>query len=216
MLDKTANTTRSARRNRRRLAAWIAFAAVGIIMGAVWATGFASIGGAQGNVNGSPAVTAGASTAHSSALAGTASAVSATFPVDWTGRWGSIPSDTTFFKVDLTGKTSQTFNIAMLLSNDISTGGWETLQLNVENVQLASGTADCSSATFDGSQQNKVMVFDSLDAGVYWNALAGDKVYCIGVNASNGQDTAGTFLRSASDTPPTVYPTFITTVNRAS
>jgi hypothetical protein len=216
MLGKTANNTRPARRNRRRLTAWIAFAAVGIIMGAVWATGFASIGGAQGTVNGSPAVTSGAAADHNSDLAGTASAVSATFPVDWTGRWGSIPTDTTFFKVDLTGKTGQTFNVAMLLSNDISAGGWGTIQLNVENIQKASGTADCSTAVYTGSTQNKVMVFDSQDAGVYWNGLAGDKVYCIGVQASNGQDTLGTFLRSGSDTPPTIYPTFITTVDRAS
>jgi hypothetical protein len=214
MLEKTANKTRSARRNRRRLTAWIAFAAVGIIMGAVWATGFASIGGSTNSTAASPAVTSGAASNHNSALANTVTGVG-TLSVDWTGRWGSIASDEKFFKVDLTGITG-TFNVAMLLSNDIHTGGWETLQLNVENVQLASGTADCSSATFDGTQQNKVMVFDSQDAGVYWNALNGDKVYCIGVHTSNGQDTAGTFLRSAADTPPTIYPTFIATVDRAS
>jgi hypothetical protein len=215
MLEKTANKTRSARRNRRRLTAWIAFAAVGIIMGAVWATGFASIGGATGTTVASPAVTSGAASNHTSALSGTATADSP-FTVNWTGRWGSVAA-TNFFKVNLTGKTG-TFNVAMLLSNDIAAGGWETLQLNVENVQEASGTADCSGAvtTFDGTQQNKVMVFDSRDAGVYWNALAGDKVYCIGVAASNGQNTSGTFLRSASDSAPTIYPTFITTVDRAS
>jgi hypothetical protein len=214
MSDTTANKTQPARRNRRRLAAWLAFAAVGIIMGAVWATGFASIGGSTGSTTASPSVTAGSSSAHTSALAGKVAAVSP-LSVNWTGRWGSIPSDEKFFKIDLTGLTG-TFNMAMLLSNNISTGGWETIQLNVENVQLPSGTADCSTATFDGTQQNKVMVFDSLDAGVYWNALAGDKVYCIGVHTSNGQDTAGTFLRSATDSPPTVYPSFIATVDRAS
>jgi hypothetical protein len=214
MSEKTSRSPRSGRRSRRRLIAWLTFALVGILMGAIWATGFASIGGATGTTNSSPAVTAGASSAHSSALAGKVSAVSP-LTVDWTGRWGSIASDEKFFKVDLTGLTG-TFNVAMLLSNDISTGGWETLQLNVENVQLASGTADCSTAAFDGTQQNKVMVFDSLDAGVYWNGLAGDKVYCLGVHTSNGQDTSGTFLRSATDSPPTVYPSFIATVDRAS
>ena len=216
MSEKTSRSARSGRRSRRRLIAWLTFALVGILMGAIWATGFASIGGSTNNTAASPAVTAGASAAHSSALAGKVTALPGGLSVDWTGRWGSIPSDEKFFKVDLTGMTGQTFNIAMLLSNDISTGGWETLQLNVENVQLASGTADCSSAVFDGTQQNKVMVFDSLDAGVYWNGLAGDKVYCLGVHTSNGQDTSGTFLRSATDSAPTTYPTFITTVDRAS
>jgi subtilase family serine protease len=60
------------------------------------------------------------------------------------------------------------------------------------------------------------MYFDQADTGVYWNALDGGTTYCIGLAASNGQDTSGTFLRSASDTPPTIYPTFTATLDRAS
>ena len=51
---------------------------------------------------------------------------------------------------------------------------------------------------------------------MYWNGLAGDAVYCIGVATSPGDDVAGTFLRSAQDLPPSAFPTFITTVDRAS
>ena len=51
---------------------------------------------------------------------------------------------------------------------------------------------------------------------MYWNGLDGDTVYCIGVAAAHGDDVAGTFLRSAQDTPPSAFPTFITTVDRAS
>jgi hypothetical protein len=61
------------------------------------------------------------------------------------------------------------------------------------------------------------MAFDTLDAGVYWNGLAGGSIYCIGVNQSDGMDTGGTFLRRDSDTVgPGEYPAFVATVDRAS
>jgi hypothetical protein len=208
-------TGKTARRGRRRLIAWLTFAALGIVMGAVWATGFASIGGAQGSTAGSPAVTSGGASDHTNALAGVVTAGSP-LTVDWTGRWGSTAA-TNFFKVDLDSKpATQTFNAAMLLTNDISTFGWESLELKLELKDVGAG-GSCTPATdFDGTQNPKVMVFDTRDAGVYWNALAGGSTYCIGLAASNGQDTSGTFLRSASDTPPTGYPAFTATVDRAS
>ena len=149
------------------------------------------------------------------ALAGTVTAGSP-LTVDWTGRWGSTAA-TNFFKVTLDSKPAgQTFNAAMLLTNDISTFGWESLQLKVELKDVGASGSCNASTDFDGTQNPKVMVFDTRDAGVYWNALAGGSTYCIGIAASNGQDTSGTFLRSASDTPPTGYPAFTATVDRAS
>jgi hypothetical protein len=215
MQEKTANRARTARRSRRRLAAWLTFAAVGIVMGAVWATGFASIGGATGTTSGSPAVTSGNASDHTDALAGVMSAGSP-LTVNWTGRWGSSTA-TEFFKATLDSKpAAQTFNVAMLLTNNISTFGWESLQLKVELKDVGAG-GSCTAATdFDGTQNPKVMVFDTRDAGAYWNALPGGTTYCIGIATTNGQDTSGTFLRSASDSPPTGYPTFTATVDRAS
>jgi hypothetical protein len=215
MQEKNARPSRTARRSRRRIAAWLSFAALGILMGAVWATGFASIGGAQGTTTGSPAVTSGGATDHTNALAGTVTAGSP-LTVDWTGRWGSTAA-TEFFKVNLDSKpAAQTFNVAMLLTNDISSFGWESLQLKVEQKDVGAGGSCTPGTDFDGSQNPKVMVFDTRDAGAYWNALPGGTTYCIGIAASNGQDTSGTFLRSGSDTPPTGYPAFTATVDRAS
>src|SRR5256885_1396909 len=105
---------KATRRGRRRLAAWLTFAVLGIAMGAVWATGFASIGGAQGTTAGSPAVTSGGANDHVNALAGTVTAGSP-LTVNWTGRWGSSAA-TEFFKITLDSKpAAQTFNPAMLL-----------------------------------------------------------------------------------------------------
>jgi hypothetical protein len=204
----------SRRRARGRLAAWLAFGVVGIAMGAVWATGFASIGGATGTDGASPILTPSSPAAHAADLAGTVTPGSA-FTVDWAGRWGSAAA-TNFFTVDLSGKpATQTYNVAFLLSNDISNGGWTSLQLLVENKDIATGP--CVASAFDGTNRPKVLAFDSLDAGVYWNGLAGGSVYCIGIAASDGNDPTGTFLRRASDTTgPGVYPTFVTTVDRAS
>ena len=210
----SSTDTPPTRRNRRRLAAWLAFAAVGIATGAVWATGFASIGGATGTDGPSPIVAPSAPADHAPNLQGAVTAGSA-FTVNWDGRWGSN-ADTNFFTVDLSGQPgTQTFNIAMLLTNDISNAGWTSLQLEVEAVDMLAGP--CAPAAFDGTNRPEIMAFDALDAGVYWNGLAGGNVYCIGINASDGQDTAGTFIRRDSDTvDPTVYPTFVATVDRAS
>lgn len=211
-----SSTTQTAprRRSRRRLAAWLGFAAAGIATGAVWATGFASIGGATGTNGTSPILAPSAPADHAPALQGAVTAGSP-FTVNWDGRWGSN-ADTNFFTVDLTGKpNTQTFNIAFLLTNDISNAGWTSLQLKVEADDMVAGP--CVAANFDGTNRPEVMAFDSQDAGVYWNGLPGGSVYCIGINASDGQDPAGTFIRRDSDTvDPTTYPTFIATVDRAS
>lgn len=211
------NSHHSTKSRRRGLTAWLAFGAVGLATGAVWATGFASVGGGTGTTGASPIVAPSTPATHNPSLSGVVTADSP-LTVDWNGRWGSIAADTNFFTVDLTGEpNTQTYNLAFLLTNttDISSHGWSSLQLKVEQVDAGSGPCDASA--FDGTQDPKVMAFDSQDAGVYWNGVAGGDVYCIGVNASDGQDPAGTFLRSASDTvAPSVYPRFLATVDRAS
>jgi len=104
----------------------------------------------------------------------------------------------------------------MLLTNNTSTGGWESLQLKVEQKDVGVGGSCATPGTiFDGTQNPKVMFFDQADEGVYWNGLAGGSTYCIGLAASNGQNTLGTFLRSATDSEPTVYPKFTATVDRS-
>jgi hypothetical protein len=210
----TSNTSTSGR-NRRRIAAWLAFAVLGVSMGAVWATGFASIGGATGTDSPNAAViTPSSPTDQVAQLNGLATAGSA-FTVNWAGRWGAV-ADTNFFTVDLSSKpVGQTFNIAMLVTNDISNSNWTTLQLKVEAVDRASGA--CVASDFDGTNRPEVITIDAVDAGAYWNGLPGGDIYCIGVNASDGTNPTGTFIRRADETnDPSTYPTFVTTVDRAS
>ena len=186
-------------------------------MGAVWATGFASIGGANGTNAPSPPLSSSDPAAHTSDLAGTATAGS-DLTVNWVGRWGGTAA-TRFFTVNLDSKSaSNNYNLAMLLTNDISNQGWTTLQLKVENADVgAAGT--CNATVFDGTKDPKVMVLDTRDAGVYWNNLPGGTTYCIGIAAAANpaSDTSGTFLRRDSDTTgPSLYPAFTATVDRTS
>jgi hypothetical protein len=202
--------------SRGRLAAWLAFGAVGLATGAVWASGFATGTGGNGTTAISPALTKTAPSVATSALSSTTTAVTP-LAFDWQGRWGSIAADTVMFKVDLSGPdyAGKTYNVATLLANTSDMSGWASMQLKIERVDVAASGA-CVASAFDGTKNPKVLNFDDEDAGVYWNALAGDAVYCIGVNVAPGDDTSGTFLRAAQDTPPTAWPTFITTVDRAS
>ena len=132
---------------------------------------------------------------------------------DWAGRWGNINANTVMFSVDLTAfANTKKYNVATLLSNTSTLTGWATLQIKFEQVGIASGS--CDPVDFTGSANAKILNVDDQDAGVYWNNLDGGKIYCVGVSATTAPDIAGTFLRSATDTPPNVFPSFITTVDR--
>src|SRR2546426_72848 len=89
------------------------------------------------------------------------------------GRRTQPTAATNFFKVDLDSlPAGQTFNVAMLLTNNTSAGGWESLQLKVEQKDVGAGGSCATPGTiFDGAQNPKVMYFDQADEGVYWNAL---------------------------------------------
>ena len=223
-IDSTSNPRN---RSRRRLAAWLAFGVAGLAAGAVWATGFATDGGATGTTAASPIVKPTAPTYVNPDLLG-AVTKDQTLSYNWSGAWGSIAA-TNMFKVDLTGKAG-TYNLALLLTNGAAltnggTGtGWASIQLQVEEGVSTAG--DCTDVAFDQTDATlnpKIMSFDTEDSAVYWNALAGNKVYCIGVGASDGhgytdasETTQGTLLRATDPaTAPSVYPEFVSTVTRA-
>jgi hypothetical protein len=186
-------------------------------MGAVWATGFASIGGANGSSTASPPITSTSASTPTSKLAGLVTAGNA-LTVDWAGLWGSTPARS-MFTVDLTSKSAGTYNAALLVTNDITGHGWETLQVKFELHDDGTAAGTCDNADIDGSGDTEVMVFESQDAGAYWTGLQPGHRYCIGVPATTvpPADTTGTFIRRSDDTtPPDRFPTFVSTLNRAS
>jgi hypothetical protein len=215
-IDSSPHTASPRSRSRRRLAAWLAFGVIGLALGAVWATGFIGFTGANGATAESPAMAKGTPADNTSALSGVATKVN-DLTFDWAGRWGSVPADKILVKVDLSGAqfNGKTYNVAVLLTNTSDLTEYASLQLNFENAYKAAGGA-CAAADYDGTQHSKVMNIDDEDAGVYWNALPGDAVYCVGIAQAPGDDIAGTFIRSAQDAFPTHWPAFVTTVDRAS
>jgi hypothetical protein len=215
------NTRTTATRRRRRLAIWSVFAALGVSMGVVWATGVATTTSVSGaGSTGSTALAHSAGVNAASDLNGVVTARATPFDVTWNGLWGTT-ADTRFFTVDLGSKTGN-YNVAMLLTNgtDMANAGWTSLQLKVGYVAKASG-ATCDDTDFSGALTDPhVITFDKADTGAYWNTLPGGSVYCIGMNAwtppaSDGDVAAAddTFIRRADTTGPTHYPEFMATVD---
>jgi hypothetical protein len=204
----------SRKSSRGRLAAWLAFGAVGLATGAVWASGFGSATAANGTPGLTPALAKTAPTIATNDLAGTVSKIS-DLTYDWQGRWGKVSADTTIFKVDLSAlSASNHYNLALLVANTSLLTGWASTQLQVERIDVAA-SGDCTGVDYTKAGANAdILHFNDQDSGVYWSTVPGHAVYCIGVASSPGDDDTGTFLRAAQDTPPTAFPRFIATVDR--
>ena len=160
---------------KRGLTAWLAFGAAGLATGAVWASGFATSTGANraGGTVESPALAKTAAGDATSALNGKATAVSP-LKFDWDGRWGSIDANTVMFKVNLAGAAfaNKDYNVATLVANTSHLSGWASLQLKIDQVQVAPGDP-CVAADLTNSADAKILNVDDQDAGVYWNGLRG-------------------------------------------
>ena len=200
---------------RRRTMTWLAFGLVGMLMGVIWAVGYAT----------SNAVvdTAGATAAP--AVFGTPPADSPTSEYDglitsntpltigFVGTWGKIDANTPMFDVDLTAQTSGTYFVDVLLTNN--PGGWSVLQLEFLRLDLA-----CSAATavdWASPAASSVMVIENEDAYATFSGLAAASEHCIGVQATlKANDPAGTFIRRPSPTSSPTAPSFAATLNRSS
>ena len=230
---------RRRRRTRRRLGVWGAFLLVGLLLGTIYATGFATTGG-RTDALGSRVATANNNTPggnrDTSALA-TLIRSNGALTYTWTGRWGSVGSFV-MYEADLTSFDDPgDLFFAEVLLTDPQPSGFSDLQLQF---RLAPDTADtiagCATTdlndTYSRPDNYRVMIFDAEDAQVTFSTLdgadpgtglPGGAKYCIGVFAytdppSSGKDTGGTFIRK-STTGGTFsdgddYPTFVGTLNR--
>ena len=195
----------SAPRSRRRLAAWLAFGAVGLATGAVWASGFASVSASQRRHRRLAGArrrplrrprrrrSRGTDDRRHADSPSTGRAVGARSPP--TRHVQGRPERRGLRRQDLQRRAAARQHVrADRLGLDAARGRAR---------RRGRRPARCTAADFDGHQRpTKVLNFDDEDAGVYWNALAGDAVYCIGVASSPGDDVAGTFLRAAAGHAP--------------
>ncbi|MGI8631664.1 MAG: hypothetical protein ACR2NA_03850 [Solirubrobacterales bacterium] len=185
---------------------------MGVALGAIWATGFASVTGSGANEASSEDLSFASPPASSASSSGSSAAASAedAFEVEWKGRDGKIAADQKFFHIDLDGETAaDEFFVEVAQSNDTSDTGWTVLQLKVELV--ATTAANCSAVDLSGTGTTRVLNMDTQGAFVSFSSLAGGTNYCVGIESIGlANNTNGTFLKredKASGTP-SVYPAF--------
>lgn len=225
--DLSALEDQRRKRTRRRLTAWGALLALGLILGVIYATGFATTGGTEGSTGPAAANTNDpAANQDSSALAGQITAPN-DLTFNWSGRWGTIDT-AVMYEVDLTPfGAGEKFFSEVLLTNTPS--GFSDLQLQVRIAEAAG--ASCANSDLTGTAMpanGRVMIFDTDDAQVTFSGmggattgLPGGAIYCIGVvdygpNPASGKDTGGTFIRKsqAGGAFGGDYPEFVGTLNR--
>src|SRR5207249_7861717 len=105
------------------------FRSLGVLLGSVWAAGFASSTATSGASATSPVVMGTAGTASASPYATLVTAPSA-LSIGFNGKWGLVPADADMFQIDLATAATpagETFFASIYLSN--VTSGWSGLQL---------------------------------------------------------------------------------------
>ncbi|HEX6115595.1 MAG TPA: hypothetical protein VFY99_00750 [Solirubrobacterales bacterium] len=221
--DPEAMAARRRQKSRRRAALWGAFLLVGLALGTIYATGFATTGGSTGAT-----ATAGANTndpganQDTSVLAGLMTTPDSNITFNWAGRWGSL-SNAALYEADLDGQTGDYF-LGVYLSNTPS--GFSDLQIQFRIADVGVG-GTCDGAAINGvadTDDYRVMRFDNNDAQVTFSGmngvttgLPGGSTYCVGVAnyANNGKDTGGTFIRKVTTGGAFggTYPQFVGTLN---
>ena len=167
----------------------------------------------------SPALAKGAPSVVTSPLASVVTE-GADLPFDWEGRWGSLSADHLMATVDLSAGafTGKTYNIALLLANTSVLTQFASLQLELEIIDAAdAGTpGDCATADFDGTNDQLILDSDDEDSGVYWNAHRRRRQVLHRRRLVHRRRRRRHLHPRRAGRRPTTWPTFITTVERAS
>ena len=223
------------RRHTRRTVLWALFGTVGLLLGAAWATGFATSQSTT-NTASDPSATdvfgVGATApATPSQYAGKIAKIT-DLAVGFDGLWGTVPADTTLFKVDLTGNDSNgeamagKFYTDVYMTNFTSANPWSAQQYKF--LEIDCSAADPVAADYDtaqalapttvaGDHQPKVMNVTSVDAHVSFQDLDAGSKYCFAIHSTpQANDTAGTFLTRPDTASNPQAPLFTGIVNRAS
>jgi hypothetical protein len=224
-----ANRLHRARARRRRTVVVAIVALFGLILAAVWAVGIAETGESTGTATAaSIGVGVEPTSDESDLVARIANGPDASLPINFVGRWGDIPADTSgavnyqLFNVDLgdvggvTPAGTDTFFVEIGLTNP-------TTEFRALQFEWVAANEACTTADFDPAPSTvDVLYGDTSDAVVVFsdltNATADD--WCFGVLSTGGKanDATGTFIRrnSTGTTMPTDMPQFFAVLGRHS
>lgn len=212
---------RRRRRQRRRLCALAAFLALGLSLGTIWASGFATTGGTTGIASTSPFIYA--NPGNKQDTSGLNGLITSGGELSWSfqGQWGKVAS-LVMYTADL-DTLSGNYYVGVYLTNTPT--GFSDLQLQLRIANVGSG-GSCTTAALEAtpSSNYRIFTFDAVDAQVTFSGmgglttgLAGGNTYCVGIidYSGSGQDSAGTFIRKSNSGPTFtgVYPTFIAALN---
>lgn len=221
----------TSRRRSRRARWWAGFGLAGVLMGTVYASGYATsdstvdgTNAGASNVFGTPANAPQSASPYQGTLTNPSD-----LAVTFNGLWGVIAADHVVFEVNLSSYSGQTFYVDILVNN--SPTGWTTAQLKwlqftcPDTDVSGSGANDLTSADFDTQYavaasntagQPKLMNVTTTDSHVSFPSLAGGSRYCFGIkDMAQADDDTGTILvRPQLSVAPTT-PTFTAIVNRS-
>ncbi len=229
---------------RRRSVFWGIFGAVGIIMGAAYATGFASTNNTSADTHAGEATQLfGAPAAPNPSQYANMVAATTPLALDFDGNYATIAANTVLFTVDLTqndpygNALTGTYYTDVVLSNWNAlglTGGtpqWDTLDLKFLAVECDAGFSAWTPAGANGpTQASTQMHVDRVDAHVTFSGMAAGHKYCIGLapasatteaavlQAASGGTVDGTVMFRPNAAPGAALPTapqFAATVNRS-
>lgn len=221
------------RRTRRRLAALGALLVLGLALGTIYATGFATSGGTNATpTSATPLTMSSGDEQDTSGLNGLLSnscpGCSANLTYNWSGRNGSL-SAAVMYDVNLTGEDPlNKYYVSVYLTN--TPVGFSDLQIQMRIAKDGGDgctTTDLSTGATVGTGTGNFrnMIFDTNDAQVTWQGwvasgptagtggLDGGQRYCVGVIAGGGNPN-GTFIRRATANTTTTPPAFVSTVNQ--
>lgn len=215
---------RRRQRSRRRAAVLAAFLSLGLALGTIWASGFATTSGTIGTANKpTPLFADPGNKQDTSGLNGLITS-GGNLSWSWQGQWGSVASKA-MYTVDLDSLSSGKYYVGVYLTN-VPTGFADLqLQLRIADVGKE-GT--CNAAAIEAvstKSDYRIFTFEAVDAQVTFSGMSGsvtglpaEKTYCIGIAnyPGSGQDPEGTFIRKASKggTFTGTYPTFVATLNQ--
>src|ERR1700686_4089123 len=124
-------TGRKPATSRRRLTLWALFGTVGLIMGAAYATGFASTNNTATDANAGAAtqLLGGPATANPSQYASTVATPQA-LALTFDGNYATIAAPRVIFTVDLSGQDPYAVNFAGTYYADVVLSNWHALGLD--------------------------------------------------------------------------------------
>lgn len=206
---------------------------LGLALGAVYATGFASTGGTDGaELEAAPNSNTPAENQDASELANKITEVEEDLTYNWGGRWGTI-EDAVMYEIDLSsfGAGEKFFSEVLLVNTP---AGFSDLQLQLRIAKIDK-EAECGTAALESglagggnvTSNKRVMIFDTDDAQVTFSGMEGSEEagllgqarYCVGIvnYSGSGKDESGTFVRKSkpgNDVTGIVHPEFVGTLNR--